>query len=321
MPYFAAWYYWVLPLPILIVYLSTMKAVVYEKYGPAEVLQLREVPRPSPQPDEVLIKVHATSVTAGDWRLRKADPWLARLFNGLFRPRRVKILGFELAGVVEAVGTQVTTLKPGDEVMAFCGLRFGGYAEYACLKESAAIALKPTSFSYEEAATLPLGSLTALHFLQRGGLASGKRVLVYGASGSVGSYAVQLAKYYGAEVAAVCSTANMEMVRALGADRVLDYTRPDWQAGAGQYDLVFDAVGKTTKAVCGRLLASGAQYVTVKGQGKFPKGNLLKIREIAEKGALRPIIDRTYRLADIQEAHRYVEQFRKRGNVAVRVID
>jgi NADPH:quinone reductase-like Zn-dependent oxidoreductase len=296
-----------------------MKAVIYEKYGDASVLQLKEVAKPSPKSDEILIKVHASSVSAGDWRLRKADPFLARLFNGLFRPRKVKILGFELAGVVESVGAEVKAFQPGDAVFAFCGLKFGGYAEYACLSEKDLIAHKPANMSFLEAATTPLGALSACLFLQKGGIQSGQKILIYGASGSVGTFAIQLARHFGARVTAVCSTPNLELVKSLGADDTLDYTQSDLNTLPEPFDLVFDAVGKIKKADCKGILKPGAAFVSVRGQVKPKQQDLLVIKSLVEAGKLKSVIDRTYELAEIQEAHRYVEQFRKKGNVAVRV--
>jgi NADPH:quinone reductase-like Zn-dependent oxidoreductase len=296
-----------------------MKAVVYHQYGPPEVLKLQEVRKPIPKNDEVLIRSVATSVTAGDWRLRKADPFLARIFNGLFRPTRVNILGFELSGVIEQVGANVTRFNCGDSVFAYCGRRFGGYAEYCCLKESDLILPKPTRLTFAEAATVPVGSLTALYFLRKAELARDQSVLIYGASGSVGTYALQLARQLNARVTAVCSTRNLALVRSLGADQVIDYTVTSLSTLDQQYDVVFDAVGRLSKSERKHILKPGGRYVSTKGRANFSIEDLQFIHALIDDGNLAPVIDRVYTLDAIVEAHAYVEQFRKRGNVAIQI--
>lgn len=303
-----------------------MRAVTYTKYGPPEVLQLTEVPKPTPKSSEILIRVHAATAAAGDWRLRKADPFLARLFNGLFRPKKVNILGFELAGEIEAVGTDVTRFKPGDQVFAFTGFTFGAYAEYKCLPaigkkptNDGLIALKPHNLSYEEAAAVPVGGITALSFLRDAKVESAKNVLIYGASGSVGTYAVQIAKAYGAEVTAVCSTSNIEMVKSIGADHVIDYTKEDFAATSQTYDIVFDAVGKAPAAKCKKLLKPNGSYSSVRGSAKLLPDDMDTLRELIEAGKIKPIIDRCYPLEEIVEAHRYIDKQHKKGNVVITV--
>jgi NADPH:quinone reductase-like Zn-dependent oxidoreductase len=324
-----------------------MQAVVYKRYGPPEVLQLQDVPKPSPKADEILVKVRATTVTAGDVRLRKPDPQAARLYNGLRGPRRIPVLGFEVAGDVEAVGAEVTRYQPGDAVFATAGLAFGGYAEYICLpsedmRQHAMVAKKPANMSYEEAAAVPVGGLTAVRFWRDGKLQPGHKVLVYGASGSVGTYAVQLAKYYGAEVTGVCSTANLEMVKSLGADEVIDYTQEDFTRRGQRYDLIMDTVGKSPFGKCVQALQPQGVYLRVVHMGLSPilRGlwtslssgkkvtggtgseqaeDLNFLRELIEAGELRAVIDRCYPLAEIVEAHRYVDTGRKKGNVAITV--
>jgi NADPH:quinone reductase-like Zn-dependent oxidoreductase len=299
---------------------TEMKAVVYKKYGGPEVLQLVQIEKPTPRANEVLIKIHATTVTAGDWRMRKADPFLVRIFAGLFKPSRVTILGFELAGVIEAVGKDVKSLHKGDKVFASCGFKFGAYAEYRCLPENDSIALMPSNMSFEEAATVPIGGLTAIRLLKQAAVKPEDDVLIYGASGSVGTFAVQLAKYFGAQVTAVCSTSNLDLVKSIGADKVVDYTREDFTKTASQFDVIFDAVGKTSRSACKNLLKPKGKYITVSSSPKANPNDLLDLKHIIESGKLRTVIDKTYSLEQIQEAHAYVEQFRKKGNVVVKIL-
>lgn len=296
-----------------------MKAIVYEKYGTADVLNLTEIGKPVPKKDEVLIQIISTSVSAADWRLRKANPFLARIFNGLFKPKRVKVLGFEISGVVEETGKNVSGFKKGDAVFAYCGLKFGGYAEYICLKETDIIAQKPENMSFEEAATTPLGSLTALYFLGRANVSNNQKILIYGASGSVGTFAIQLARFFGAKVTSVCSQKNIDLVKSLGTDYAVDYTTTEITSLNEKYDVIFDAVGKIHKSDCRKILSPNGKFVSVKNQSRPTQNDLHFIKKLIESKKLISIIDKTYKLKDIKEAHRYVEQYRKRGNVAVLV--
>lgn len=322
-----------------------MKAIIYKKYGTPDVLNLQEVAKPTPKENELLVKVHATTVTIADVRVRSFDVptsvWLpARLTLGLTKPKN-QILGAELAGEVEAVGSGVTRFKPGDQIYAATLPHFGGYAEYHCLQEDTAVSRKPNNLSYEEAAALPIGARTALYYLRKANIKKGHKILVYGASGSVGTYAVQLAKYFGAEVTGVCSTKNLELVRSLGADHVIDYTRENFSANGKRYDIIFEAVNKSSFSACMKVLKQNGVYLNI--TNPLPtismlwtkitsKKNLVlgqdvpevadyldEICKLVEAGFLKPIIDKQYPLEEIREAHRYTDTGHKKGNVVISI--
>jgi len=318
-----------------------MKAVVYTKYGPPEVLHFKEIDKPVPKDNEVLIRVRATTVTVADYRIRSFDipksfyiP--ARLALGITGPRK-RVLGAELAGVIESIGKSVTKYSPGDEVFASTLASMGGYAEYKCIREDGLLEIKPKNISFEDAAAIPIGACTALLYLQMAGIKKGQKVLVYGASGSVGTYAVQLANYFGADVTGVCSSVNIELVRSLGVTKVLDYTMPDFFQQLEKYDIIFVAVDKFPFSVGRNHLTEGGVFVNitlpfktfemmmskVKVISGSPKGDhllaLRELKEFVEAGTLKVVVDRKYTLDQIVEAHRYVSTGRKRGNVVVTV--
>lgn len=310
-----------------------MKAVICDKYGPPEVLRLADVPKPVPKDGEVLIRIRATTAHIGDTKIRGLAPGMGfpldllvkammRVVVGFRGPRR-KILGMEFSGVIEETGRGVTRFRKGDEVFAGTEMRFGGYAEYICLPEDWSLAKKPANITHEEAAAVPNGGITALLMLRKAGLRAGQKILVYGASGSVGTFAVQLARNMGAEVTGVCGGANLDLVRSLGAARVVDYTAADFTANGETYDVIFDAVGKLSRArVKGSLTPAGRYYNVLTDSGgsmRLHAADLEFLRGLLEAGELRAVIDRTYRLEDIVEAHRYVEKGHKKGNVAVTV--
>ncbi len=320
-----------------------MKAVVYDRYGPPDVLRIEDVPKPVPGPDEVLVRIRATGVTRADAHLRSGEPFISRFQSGLRRPKR-RILGHELAGEVEAVGAAVTEFSVGDRVfgaLPYLALRAGAHAEYICIPERFALAHMPAGMTFEEAGAIGDGVLLTMNCLRPAQPLEGKRILIYGASGSIGTAGVQLAKHFGAHVTAVCNTQNVELVRSLGADEVIDYLQDDFTENREAYDVVFDAVGKHSFRRCKRALKPGGIYLPTDGlrnvllwllhkkvgdkkvvfelPPRMRKEDILLLKGLLEAGEYRPVVDRAYPLEDVQEAHRYVDTHQKVGNVVLTV--
>ena len=318
-----------------------MKAVIYKKYGPPEVLHIEEVEKPVPKDNDVLIKVHAVVVTSGDVRLRKADPFIARFFNGLIKPKNT-ILGVNFAGKVEETGNNVTQFKEGDEVLGSTVLGFGAYAEYVCVSEDGVLVKKMGNITFQEAAAVPFGALASLHFLRKANIREGQKVLIYGASGSLGTAAIQLARYFGTKVTGLCSTDNLELVKSLGADNVIDYKKEDFTNINQTWDIIFDTVGKSPFFACIKKLNEKGVYLrsvhinlqslvrglwtnltskkkVIGGIAGESKEDLLFINKLIESEKYKPVVDKIFPLEQIVEAHRYVDKGHKKGNVVVNV--
>jgi NADPH:quinone reductase-like Zn-dependent oxidoreductase len=330
-----------------------MKAIVWTKYGPPDGLQLKELEKPTPEENEVLVRIHATTVTAGDCEMRSLKfPLLLyipiRIYAGLRRPTRIKILGQELAGEIESIGKDVRILKVSDKVFAALGFGMGAYAEYICLPEEpgemeGVLASKPSNMTYEEAAAVPVGGLNALHFIRKGKIRNGEKVLINGAGGSIGTFAVQLAKYYGAYVTGVDSTGKLDMLRSIGADHVIDYAQQNFTQSGQTYDVIIDVVGKTLFSRSIRSLKPNGRYLlaspgllqmvrglwtsmtsskkVIFGAARYKHEDLVFLKRLIEEGKIKPVIDRRYSLEQIVEAHKYVEQGGKKGNVVITVKD
>lgn len=300
-----------------------MKAIVIDSGKKAEALKFQEIPKPTPRTDELLVRVRASSVCRGDVNLRRIPKAILVPLGLLFGFKPMKVPGVEFAGVVEAAGLKAIRFKPGDEVFGTAtGLAYGGNAEYLCVPERRKLGViipKPANLSFLQAAVLPVGGMTALQILKRLDVRTGSRLLVYGASGSVGSYALQLGRYYGAEVTAVCGNTNQQLVAGLGASKVLDYTAPDWIDQAGRFDAIVDAVGKLTRSAKKQLLAPGGTYASIRAPTKEIQAELEFLAGLADKGQIIPLIDRSYPLDRTAAAHAYVEQKHKRGNVVIEV--
>lgn len=303
-----------------------MKAVVIRKHGSPDGLLLKEIEKPVPKPNEVLIKIHATTVTAGDTTLRKLTfsqfllMWpIARLFFGI-KNQRKNILGHELAGDIEAVGKDVTGFQKGDRVFGTTGFKGGAHAEYICLPYDSVLERMPTNMTYQQAAAVPIGGICALYFLQKANIKSDQHVLIYGASGSIGTFAVQLANMFGAHATGVCSGKNLELVKSLGAERVIDYTKEDFAKGNKTYDLIFDTVGKISSSHCKPLLKQNGRFMSTHSSPVKEKlEHLVFLREQIEAGKIRPVIDQIYELEGVAEAHRYVDTGHKTGNVIITI--
>jgi 2-desacetyl-2-hydroxyethyl bacteriochlorophyllide A dehydrogenase len=315
-----------------------MKAAVCTSYGKPEVLQLKEVEKPTPKEDQILLKIHSSSVTSGDARVRRADPYVIRLIFGFKRPRK-SILGVVVAGEVESVGSKVSKFKAGDKVFGTTGMSFGAHAQYQCISENGTLALIPENISYEEAAAIPFGGTASLHFLRKGNVKAGEKILIYGASGALGTMAVQLAKDMGAEVTAVCSGKNTEMVNELGADKVIDYTKEDFTKNGETYDVIFDTIGKSSfSAGMKSLKKKGVMLLASAGMGLMLRGAVTSIlgskkvisgvikesaedmqffKKLIEAGKLKAVVDKVYALEEITMAHAHVDKGHKKGNVII----